>query len=81
MYAGTIAQLVTSNISRNGSNGAFSVKLMLWSLLIFTSVMRWNTPRARGASRMWNSMMENRTFSAVKGLPSCHFTLGWSSIV
>ncbi len=74
MCLGTIAQAVTSKISRNGSNGALRVKRTVCGSGASAVSMRWRMARARGFTSMWNFMIENTTSSDVKSRPSCHFT-------
>ncbi len=71
-----MAQVVTSNISRNGSNGRSSVSLTVCGSGASAALIFENMPRARGASSMWNFMIEKITSSAVIGLPSWNLTFG-----
>ncbi len=70
-----MATVVTSNISRNGSNGASSVSTTVCGSGAVADLILLNTPRARGASSKWNFMIEKITSSAVIGWPSWNFTL------
>ena len=74
MCLGIIATVVTSKISRNGSNGVSSVSLTVSGSGAAASLIFARMARARGDSSMWNFMMENTTSSAVNGLPSCQVT-------
>lgn len=68
-------QAVTSNISRKGWKGCFSVsRTVSGSGAVALSII-WKMARARGASSIWNRMMEKMTSSAVIGVPSWNFTL------
>ncbi len=78
MCFGMIAVAVTSNISRNGSNGSVSVSTTVCGSGAVASLMLLNTPRARGARVKWNFMMEKMTSSAVIGVPSWNVTLSCS---
>ena len=78
MCFGMIAVVVTSNISRNGSNGLSRLITTVCGSGAVQAVILLNTPRARGASSKWNFMTENTTSSAVIGWPSCHFTFSCS---
>ena len=74
MCFGMMAVAVTSNISRNGSNGSFIVSTTVCGSGAVAVSMLLNTPRARGARTKWNFMMEKITSSAVIGWPSWNFT-------
>ena len=71
---GTIAAAVASNISRKGWKACFSTMRTVCGSRASQVSISWKMARARGASSMWNFMIEKTTSSAVKGCPSCHFT-------
>ena len=78
MCFGMIAVAVTSNISRKGSNGSFSVSTTVSGSGASAVAIFWKTARARGARVKWNFMIEKITSSAVIGVPSWNLTFSWS---
>ena len=67
-------EVVTPNISWNGSNGAFSlISTVLASFAMQESIRR-KMPRERGDNSRWKVKIGKKTSPSENGLPSCQVT-------
>ena len=70
--------MLGSHAMMNGANGSLSLKTTVCGSVAITSAARCMIGRERGCISTRYFFAVKTTSSAVKGVPSCHFTFSWS---